>query len=150
MLQSRTAQTSYGAAPSVAFNRQREEDGWLANVPVDGDVLQELAGGAVLQDDALRGNLEGDLRSFLPAGFSLSHKDDMQPLISLAFLFLIRSRIGVEIHQQTTVWTQIDPEDVNMSAVEQRKTRYAFIMKSITSFGFIGGFDALSEKPKCQ
>lgn len=43
-------------------------------MPVDGDVLQEFAGGAVLQDDALRGNLEGDLRSFLAASFRLSRK----------------------------------------------------------------------------
>lgn len=61
------------------------------HVPVYGDVLQELAGGAVLQDDALRGDLEGDLRSLLPASFGLLHKHNMQQLISFLFFLVFDS-----------------------------------------------------------
>lgn len=71
------------------FYVQRKREHFALHVPVYGDVLQEFAGGAVLQDDALRGDLEGDLRSLLPASFSLLHKHNMQQLISFQFFFFL-------------------------------------------------------------
>lgn len=46
------------------------------HTPVYGDVFQELVGGAVVQHDSLRGNLQRHLRGLLPTGFSLPEESN--------------------------------------------------------------------------
>lgn len=49
------------------------QDGCV-NMPVDGDILQQFVGQAVVQDNSLRGNFESDLLRLLSTGFSLLHR----------------------------------------------------------------------------
>lgn len=42
--------------------------------PVYGDVLYELVGGTVVEDDSSGGDLQGDFLEFLPAGFGLQER----------------------------------------------------------------------------
>lgn len=63
------------------------------HVPVDGDVLQQLVGQAVKQDDSLGGNFQSDLLGLLSTRFGLL---DTQK-ITLAVLWHFLSR-GIMMH----------------------------------------------------
>lgn len=60
----------------AAFCPQKKKTCVSLHMPVYGDVFQEFVGRAVVQDDTLGRNLEGNLLRLLPAGFSLLHKQN--------------------------------------------------------------------------